>query len=159
SPPMVYEAGGHRQLIVWLSESINALDPKTGKLLWTQQYPTRGELQRPAVNIIPVQRMSDMLFVSTFYHGPMMLKLSADKPGAEIVWQGKSDNPEKPDGIHSLMACPVFKDGMIYGTCANGELRCLDAQTGKQLWETLNATGGKKSDCGTAFLIPNGQRV
>src|SRR5258707_14297491 len=39
SPPMIYEAGGNRQLIIWLSESINALDPATGKVYWTQPYP------------------------------------------------------------------------------------------------------------------------
>jgi hypothetical protein len=34
----------------------------------------------------------------------------------------------------------------------------LDATTGKQVWETYAATGGAKSDCGTAFLIPQGDR-
>src|SRR5947209_8723834 len=29
SPPMIYRAGGKRQLIVWLSESLNSLDPAT----------------------------------------------------------------------------------------------------------------------------------
>jgi outer membrane protein assembly factor BamB len=99
-----------------------------------------------------------MLFVSTYYHGPMMLKLDADKPAASVLWRGKSDNPEKPDGLHALMTTPVFKDGKLYGVCANGELRCLEAKTGKQLWQTYDATGGKKTDCGTAFLIPQGDR-
>ena len=39
SPPMIYEAGGKRQLIIWLSESINALEPATGKVYWTKPYP------------------------------------------------------------------------------------------------------------------------
>lgn len=158
SPPMIYEAGGTRQLIVWLSESVNGLDPATGKVYWTQAYPLKGMPQRPAVNIITVRRLDDLLFVSTYYHGPMMLRLAADKPAASVLWVGKSDNPEKPDGLHALMATPVFKDGYLYGVCANGELRCLDAKTGKQLWETYAATGGKKTDCGTAFLVPQGAR-
>jgi outer membrane protein assembly factor BamB len=158
SPPMIYEAGGKRQLIIWLSESLNSLDPATGTAYWTEKYPTKGEPQRPAVNIITVRRHKDLLFISTFYHGPMMLKLASDKPAAEVLWKGKSDNPEKPDGLHSLMASPVFKDGHVYGVCANGELRCLKADTGEQLWETYEATGGKKVDCGTAFLVPQGDR-
>ncbi len=56
------------------------------------------------------------------------------------------------------MAAPVFKDGCIYGVCAMGELRCIDAATNKQLWQTYKATGGKRSECGTAFLIPQGDR-
>ena len=158
SPPMIYEAGGKRQLIIWLSESINSLDPATGKVYWTEQYPADREPQRPAVNIATVRHMGDLLFISTFYHGPMMLKLASDHPAATVLWRGKSNNPERPDGLHILMAAPVLKDGYIYGVCANGELRCLKADTGRQLWETYEATGRKKTDCSSAFLVPNGDR-
>jgi outer membrane protein assembly factor BamB len=158
SPPMIYEAGGKRQLIIWLSESLNALDPATGKVYWTQAYPEGVPVQRPAVNIATVRKMNDLLFISSFYHGPMMLKLAADKPEARVLWKGKSNNPAKPDGLHTTMATPFLKDGYIYGTCANGELRCLEASTGKQMWETLAAVGGKPADCGTAFLIPQDDR-
>src|SRR5262249_12553355 len=109
-----------------------------------------------AVNIATVQRMNDLLFLSTYYHGSMALKLAADKPAAEVLWRGKSHNPNKPDGLHIMMATPVLKDGHIYGVCANGELRCLPADTGKQVWETSAATCGKKTDCASAFLVPQG---
>ncbi len=55
SPPMIYRAGGVRQLIIWLSESINSLHPVTGRTYWTQAYPTSGPPQRPAVNIATVR--------------------------------------------------------------------------------------------------------
>src|SRR5205823_13409248 len=117
SPRMIYEGGGKRKLIMWLYESINALDPATGKVYWTKPYPADGPPQRPAVNIATVRRMDDLLFVSTYYHGPMMLKLAADKPDAQVLWKGKSNNPAKPDGVHILMAAPVLQDGCIYGVC------------------------------------------
>jgi outer membrane protein assembly factor BamB len=158
SPPMIYEAGGKRQLIIWLSEAIHALDPATGRVYWKQAYPTDRPPQRPAVNIITVRRLDDLLFLSTYYHGPLMLKLDRDKPGASVLWKGKSNNPARPDGLHMLMAPPVLKDGHIYGVCAAGQLRCLKAQTGEQVWETFAATGGKKGDCATAFLVPQGGR-
>jgi outer membrane protein assembly factor BamB len=158
SPPMIFEAGGKRQLIIWLSETLNSLDPETGKPYWTQAYPLDTRVQRPAVNIVTVRRDATHLFISTFYHGPMMLELAANKPGVKVLWHGKSNNPNKPDGLHSLMATAVLKDGCIYGVCAMGELRCIDAATNKQLWQTYQATGGKRSDCGTAFLIPQGDR-
>jgi outer membrane protein assembly factor BamB len=158
SPPMIYEVGGHRQLIVWLSESLNALDPATGKVLWTVQYPEGRAPQRPAVNIIPVRRDGDRLFISTFYHGPMMVKLDADKPGASVLWKGKSNDPEKPDGMHLLMAAPILKDGFVYGVSAMGEMRCQNADNGKQMWESLTAVGGKTGDCATAFIVPQGNR-
>jgi outer membrane protein assembly factor BamB len=158
SPPMIYEAGGQRQLIVWHSESVNALDPVTGKVFWTQTYPPSGEPQRPSVNIATPRLLGDLLFITSFYHGPMMLKLAADKPSATVLWQDKSKSPSKLEGLHSLMPTPVLKNGYIYGVSANGELSCCEAATGKQLWETYAATGGKKTDCGTAFLVPQGDR-
>jgi outer membrane protein assembly factor BamB len=158
SPPMIYQAGGKRQLIIWLSESINSLDPATGTLYWKQDYPTDRAPQRPAVNIATVRVANNLLYVSTYYHGGLMLKLSEDKPSAEVLWKGKSNNPERPDGLHVMMAAPVFKDGYLYGVCANGELRCLDVQTGKQQWQTYAATCGEKTDCASAFLIPQGDR-
>jgi outer membrane protein assembly factor BamB len=157
-PPVVIEAGGAKQLIVWLSESINSLDPATGRIYWTQRYPTSRPPTRPAVNIASPRRLDDLLFFTSAYHGPMMLKLDANKPAATLAWKGKSDRMDRPDGLHSLMSTPVLKDGHIFGVCANGELRCLNAQTGQQLWETYEAVGGEKTDCGTVFLVPQGDR-
>jgi outer membrane protein assembly factor BamB len=157
SPPMIYEVRGKRQLIVWHSDAVNGLDPATGKVYWTQPYPAEGEPQRPAVPIATVRRHNDWLFVTSFYHGPMMLKLAADRPAPTVIWKDKTKKPTKPIGLHCLMPSPVIKDGYIYGVCANGE-RCCAMDTGDQLWETYAATGGKKTDCGTAFLIPQGDR-
>lgn len=158
SPPMLVEAAGRRQLLVWLSESVNGLDPHTGNVLWSQEYPVGTPPMRPAVNIVSLIPHGDRLFVSTFYHGPMMLQLTKDKPGVKVLWRGKSNNVMRPDGIHSLMATPVLKHGHLYGVCAMGEFRCLDADTGKQKWQTYELTGGAKADCGTAFVVPQGDR-
>jgi outer membrane protein assembly factor BamB len=157
-PPMIYEAGGKRQLIIWLSDSINGLNPASGETYWTRRYPTTGRVQRPAVSIATPQRSYNLLFISSFYHGPMMLKLADDKPDATVLWEKPPKSLTKPEGLSILMATPVFRDGLVFGVGFDGGLICLEAETGKQLWETYAATGGKKSDCGTAFLIPQGDR-
>src|SRR5262249_24853451 len=158
SPPMIFEAGGKRQLIIWLSDSLNSLDPATGKVYWTHPYPAKGAPNRPAVSIATIRRLDDLLYVTSAYHGGMMLKLAADKPAASVLWRSNSSRMDKPDGLHSLMATPVLKDNHIYGVGAMGELLCLEAKTGKQLWKTYAATGGEQTDCGTAFLVPQGGR-
>ncbi|HZY85172.1 MAG TPA: PQQ-binding-like beta-propeller repeat protein [Gemmataceae bacterium] len=158
SPPILIEAGGKRQLIVWHSDSINGLDPATGRVYWTQPYPTEGEPERPAPTIAQVRRSGDLLFLTSFYHGPLMLKLAADRPAVTVLWKDKTKKRTRPVGLHCLMSTPVIKGGHIYGVCANGELRCCDARTGEQLWETYAAVGGKKADYGTAFLVPQGDR-
>jgi outer membrane protein assembly factor BamB len=158
SPPVICTAGGKRQLIVWLSESINALDPATGAVYWTQRYPTDRAPQRPAVNIVTVRCDGRLLFVSTYYHGPLMLELAADRPAAKVLWKGKSNNPARPDGVHGVMASPALQDGYLYGVGLAGELRCQKADTGEQLWQTYAPVAGEKADCGTAFIVPQGKR-
>lgn len=156
SPPIMVEAGGRRQLIVWLSESINGLDPATGKKLWSLDYPEDGLPQRPAVNIITPRSFDRSVFVSTVYHGPLLLNLDGDK--ATVAYRDKSTSPRKLVGLHCLMASPILRDGHIYGICAHGELKCCVAATGEQLWESFAPVGGKKTDCGTVFIVPQEDR-
>jgi outer membrane protein assembly factor BamB len=159
SPPMIFTVGGKGQLVVWLSESLNSLDPITGRLFWTQPYPLGVLPERPSANIATVRCAHDRLFISSYYHGPMMLQVAGDPPGVKVLWKGKSNNPQKPDGLHAVMCTPVLRDGHIYGVCAFGELRCLRAADGKPVWETFAATtGGKKYDSACAFLVPQGSR-
>lgn len=144
APPMIYTVRGVRHLIVWLDTTVNGLDPATGNVYWSVNYPD-AKLQRPAVAIHTPRLLGDKLFLSTFYNGSVLLELtSGDKPSAKIVWRSKSDNVAKPDGLHVMMAPPWLKDGYIYGVCAFGELRCLRMSDGSEVWNTLAATLTKK---------------
>jgi outer membrane protein assembly factor BamB len=158
APPMLYEAGGTRQLIVWLSDSLNGLDPQTGKVFWSVPYPEDGMPQRPSVNIMSPRKLGDLLFVSDFYQGTLAVKLAADRPTATVAWRSKSKNPSKTDVLHAVMATPAAAAGYLYGVCAWGELRCIKADTGKRIWETFKAVTGEKAFCGTAFLVEQGGR-
>ena len=44
---MIYDIGGKRQLIIWHPESVNGLDPETGKVYWSQPFGDRRP-SRPA---------------------------------------------------------------------------------------------------------------
>src|SRR5205823_1094126 len=105
----------------------------------------------------------DLLFVSCFYNGSLMLRLDPDRPGARVLWKGhsNSEQPRLTDGLHSLMCTPFLKDGHIYGVCSYGQLRCLKADTGARLWETLRATGTAEQPVerwANAFLVAQGDR-
>src|SRR5207244_3826000 len=83
-------AGGRRQLLVWHTEAVAGLDPATGKEFWSIDYPVEGDRQRPEVNIAAPRRAGDLLLLSSFYHGSLMLKLAVDKPGATKLWNKAS---------------------------------------------------------------------
>jgi outer membrane protein assembly factor BamB len=153
SPPVLVKAGGKEQLIVWLSDVLAGLDPDTGKTYWSAPYPADGNPTRPSVNIMMPRQVGDCIFVSAFYHGPLVVQLAAGKPDAKVLWRSKSNNPAKPHGIHPVMTTPVVKDGYLYGLCGMGELRCVDIKDGSTKWETLEPVGGKRDQFLTAFLV------
>jgi outer membrane protein assembly factor BamB len=158
APPTMCATGGKRQLIIWQPEAVNALDPKTGEVYWKQAYPTKGKVQRPAVSIVTPAIHDDLLYVSTYYQGGLMLKLAKDRPAARVLWESKDDGPRKLDGLHALCTSPVLKDGCLYGIGGEGELRCQKAGTGEQVWESLKLFGGQKALFGTGFLTPQADR-
>lgn len=153
APPMVYEFGGQRQLILWHPEAVNALDPGTGKLLWT--YPLTPPV-RSAMTIPSPRQAGDLLFLSSFYNGSLALRVGADKPS--LVWQSKKVSEIDTDGLHSVMATPLIENGYIYSPCSYGQFRCLKLETGERLWETFAPTSGKSARWGHAFIVKHGDR-
>jgi outer membrane protein assembly factor BamB len=121
--PIVLDFAGRRQLIVWAYKSVAALDPATGRILWRQEIPIWGNYAVPT----PVWK-DDLLLLSG-----LMLKLQRDKPGASILW---------PDELRPLRiyvsdtSTPLLQDGLVFSPTRKGELLCLDATTGKQLWQS-----------------------
>jgi outer membrane protein assembly factor BamB len=154
-PPMIYEQGGKRQLIVWHPDGVASLDPKTGKEHWLHEFKIKAGLS------IPTPRLDgDRLFITAFYDGSLMLKLKPDGSGADVLWQSKvkSESPRLTTELHSIMPTPFLVDGYIYGVCSYGELRCLEESTGKRLWMTREPTGGTETRWANAFLVRHADR-
>ena len=49
-------------------------------------------------------------------------------------------------------------NGYIYGVDSAGPLRCVKAETGERMWETLAPFDGKANGAATAFIVKNGER-
>jgi outer membrane protein assembly factor BamB len=155
--PVIFEAGGVRQLIVWHPESVNSLNPETGQVYWSFKSP---EPIRAGMTIATPRKMDDWLFLSSFYNGSWMLRLDASKPEASTVWQSQRVSEKNTDALHSVLSTPFLQDGYIYGVCSYGQLRCLKADTGERLWETFSAAtaDGKEMRWANAFIIKNEDR-
>ena len=137
SPPVIYEFGGRRQLIVWHPKAVIGLDPATGAKLWEVPFESRNALTAP----MPRQE-GDHLFVTAFYNGSLCLKVGADS--AAVVWKSKSrgERPDQTPDLNSIMPTPYLRNGYVYGVSSYGELRCLELLTGKIVWQTMQATRG-----------------
>jgi outer membrane protein assembly factor BamB len=159
SPPIVTEAGGKRQLIVWLSEALYSLDPATGAKYWEHKHPDVGEVARPAVSIITPKRTGDKLLVSSFYHGTLCLTLDKDKPGAKVAWRSKNSYPKPIDGLNAVMTSLLVKDGHVYGVAGMGELICQELDTGKVVRTGDEIFGEKAAFCGSVFWVDAGNAV
>lgn len=150
-PPMLYEFGGQPHLVIWHPDAVTGLNVRTGEQMWEVPFNIQAGL-----TISTPQKVGQRLFLTSFYNGSMMLDFSAG-PKPKVVWKGASDSEINTDGLHSIMSTPIVTESQIYGVCSYGQLRCLDAKTGKRQWETFEATGHGR--WWNAFLVPNGDKV
>jgi outer membrane protein assembly factor BamB len=154
SSPMMVEAGGARQLILWHPESANALDPETGKLHWAVPFKSNTGL-----SVATPRQLGDYLFFTSFYNGALMLRLDRDAPAATPVWQTAKANERNTTHLNAIICTPFLEDGHIYGVCSYGQLRCLRIDSGERVWETLQATtSGEPVRWANAFIVKNGDR-
>lgn len=155
SAPIVIQAGGTRQLIVWDVAALSSLDPATGRVFWSEPFPTKM-----GHSIGTPRRSGNHLLVSSFFDGSLMMRLDDRRPAASVAWRIKGRDENHPEGLHSLMSTPDIDGGFVYGVCGYGQLRCMKADTGERVWETLEATTTdlKPARWATAFLVKNGPR-
>lgn len=158
-PPVIFEVNGKRVLVIWHSRAAVGLDPATGKKLWQYDWEIQSALTAPTPRLVN----KTQLFLTSFYNGSTLLDIGGDTP--KVVWKSKSKGgqaavmPDNTVDLHSIMTTPYIEGDYIYGVCSYGELRCLELQTGKRVWETHQATSGKSARWGHAFLIPQGGRT
>jgi outer membrane protein assembly factor BamB len=144
SSPIVFTAGGKRQLIVWTQQAVTSLDPKTGQTWWRERLQTPGDM---AVST-PVFS-NDRLLI-----GGLLFKLDADKPAASVLWP-ETRAPTKR--VLSNTSTPLLQGDYVFSAKISGELVCLDARTGKEIWQTNTVTSLKNGS--SIHLTPNGNSV
>ena len=161
SAPVIAEAGATKQLIVWLSDKLAGLNPKTGEVYWKHAHPAEGKKQMtPAVSIVTPKVVGDRVYVSSAYDGGLCVKLAADKPTAEVVWRANDIHPKNPEKLPILMTTMIAKGDHLYSVSAPmGDVVCAEAATGKTVWSSKDLFAGKDALFGSAFWVENGDRV
>jgi outer membrane protein assembly factor BamB len=129
SAPVVAVINGERLLISGGGDGgVHAFKVRTGEKVWTYIFGSG------AVNVSPVVD-GNLVYIG---HGEenegntqgRVICLDAgavEKGQPKLVWQ--------VDGLKAKYASPVIHEGRLYIPNEVGTLYCLDAKTGKQLWE------------------------
>ncbi len=127
SSPLIVEAGGARQLIVWSNDSVTSLNPKTGALWWDEPMKTSGNDSIPT----PVTKGNRLLI------GGLLFRLEEARPAATILWPGLRPASRR---ILSNTSTAALIGEHVYSARSEGQFVCLDASTGEIVWETEDVT-------------------
>lgn len=144
SSPIVIASGEKKQVIVWTQESVTSLDVATGTTLWRQPLLTGSDY---AVST-PVFYKDRLLI------GGLMFQMDSNKPGATVLWPA-SKSPTRR--IYSHTSTALFRGDHLFSAKSTGEFICVDAATGKQVWESTKVTDLKNG--ASIHLTPNGDSV
>ena len=152
-PPRLLVEGDKRVLLIWHPEAINGLDPKSGKVLWTIPWKIKAGLTAPTP-----RREGKRVFFTSFYNGATMLEFVEFDKEPKVMWQTKRASEKRTEHLNSIMGTPVFHKGHLYGNCSYGQFRCLKAETGERLWESLEPVVKKEVRWGNVFVTPHEDR-
>ena len=155
-PPTIIEHGGTRQLLIWDADNLNALEPQTGRVLWSQPLkPMYGmSIMAPQVADTSLGRV---LFASGIGRVGALFALAADAPAPRVLWRG-----EPKSAVYCANSTPFIAGDTLYGCdCDTGGLTAVALADGRRLWESLAPTTGgeRRSKHGTAFLVRQAEPV
>jgi outer membrane protein assembly factor BamB len=130
--PVIADILGVRQIVYMMQSGLQALDPESGKALWSFPFT-----YRTATGCSPVV-CGDIVFCSAGYDvggAACQLTRTGTTFEAKELWRIKGNA-----GVADLWSTPVCKDGYLYGMItfkkfANGPLKCVDLKTGTVKWE------------------------
>jgi outer membrane protein assembly factor BamB len=152
SAPILIKQNKKTVAVVWTGETVSGLNPDNGSIYWRVPFESNMEMAVAT----PVFR-DDMLFVSSFFDGSLLLEVNPAKTEVSEIWRRKGRSERNTDALHCVIGSPVIKDGYIYGTDSYGEMRCLRAENGDRVWENLDIV--PRARWGTAHLIEHGDKT
>ena len=119
--PILINVGGLQQLVVFGGDTLVAMDPASGKTLWSQPWKTQYDVNATT----PVYHDNHLFITSDYGHGCAMYSLSAG--GANKDWENKE--------VMSRFQ-PVILDGDKLYANSEGRLKCLHWPDGKVIWKS-----------------------
>ena len=148
SPPTIIEAAGKRQLILVRPNGVSSVNPDTGAEYWSTDY----EATNGSIIMSPVLA-GEHLYVGGYSNKNLLLKLTNEAPGFEIVWRDQRKKAISPVNVQ-----PFLDGNTLYGMGQGGDFYALDIKSGDRIWETGWPLGKRPQQTGTAFIVRHGDR-
>jgi outer membrane protein assembly factor BamB len=149
SPPTIIRAGGVRQLVLLRPDAVTAVDPANGKEYWSVPYQASNGsiIMSPLVS-------GDLLYAAGYSDKNLLLRLSSDKPAAEVVWRDLSRKAISPVNVQ-----PFLQGDTLYGFDQSGWLYGMDLASGDRLWQSSAPFDTDRAPAtGTAFIVKHGDK-
>jgi outer membrane protein assembly factor BamB len=155
SSPVLTRQAEKDIVLAWTQSKLSALDPKTGKVLWSE--PFRLTRNRPKMNCCSPALGDNVVVLTTQFDGIQAIGLDDDELSAETMWRRFSPRAKPPVALHDVMSTPIVKDGYIYGVDTYGQFRCLRLSDGKAIWEDLSLV--PRGKWATIHMVEQGEKV
>jgi hypothetical protein len=151
--PILIRQAKQDVVLCWTGDSVAGLDPKSGKVHWRFPFPP----SRMPIGIATPVLKDNRLFMTSFYDGSLMLRLSERELSAQLDWRRCGRDEQHTDGLHSIMSTPIWLGDHLYGVDSYGELRCLKDADGERVWEDQTAT--PRARWSNIHFVKNGENV
>jgi outer membrane protein assembly factor BamB len=128
-------------------QHVVGLDPTTGKVLW--RVPFEGITYDVAIS--DVVYADGVLLASNYWSGSKAIRLDESGRKPEVVWEGKA--------LSLLMSTPLVEGKHVYALDRFRGLKCLEARTGKVLWENEHVTPRDRNPQASLVWVSGGRAL
>ena len=124
STPLAFEHDGRAQVVSTYGDAAAAYDPMSGEELWRVRYDGFSLVPRPVYG-------NGFVYITTGFYNPMVMAVRPDGSGdvtdTHVAWRYSRGAPLTPS--------PLLVGEEIYLISDRAIASCLDAKTGRQIWQ------------------------
>jgi outer membrane protein assembly factor BamB len=145
--PLLIDVDGQPQVVIFGGQSVNGLDPDTGRIRWSHPHDTDGDMN----NSTPIWGPDNLLLVSSGYNqGTRALRLTraGDDTRVEEVWF--------TNRLKLMFANGLRLGDTLYGTHGDfgpAFLTAVDVRTGESLWQARGFGRSSMVQAGDTTII------
>lgn len=136
SSPLIAQINGRKHLLCLMRQGLLSLDPSTGKKNFAFWF--RATVHESVNAARPIVVGNRILLSAAYRQGSVVLEVQPDGKSVTTVWENRRS-------LAAHWSTPIHVDGFVYGFSgrnqSDGELRCIDFETGELKWSTSGWEG------------------